>query len=333
METVVPILGALVSLAVILAGCELFTNGIEWFGSKLNLSTGAVGSVLAAVGTALPETLVPIVAIVFTGGLKAEEIGIGAILGAPFMLSTLAFMMTGLAAIVYHRRGRRDHDLQVDPATLGQDMAYFLVVYVIAIGLSFLPGKPLKVIGGIGLLAAYVFYVRRHFLRQSEPDTEELNPLYLHRRADIPRLRLVVLQILVSLSAIFFGAHLFVKNLETLSESFGVSALVLSLIITPIATELPEKFNSVLWVRRGKDTLALGNVTGAMVFQSCIPVMVGVALTPWVLDPRAIASAVVALLSVAVVFATMRLTRRLSPYVLLVGAPLYASWLWFALRH
>jgi cation:H+ antiporter len=335
MEIVGLIFAALVALAIILAGCELFTNGIEWFGSKLNLSTGAVGSVLAAVGTALPETLVPIVALVFTGGSKAEEIGIGAILGAPFMLATLAFMMTGLAAIFYHRRGRRGLTLTVDTHTLGQDMAYFLGVYVVAIALSFLPGKPLKVLGAVLLLGAYVFYVHRHFCRECATESEDLNPLYLHRRAETPRLRFVLLQIVVSLAAIFFGAHLFVQELEKLSEFCGISALVLSLIITPVATELPEKFNSVLWIGRGKDTLALGNITGAMVFQSCIPVLVGVTLTPWNLmqRPEAVASAVIALLSVAIVFITMRVTKRLSPYVLLLGAPLYALWLWFAFRH
>lgn len=333
MEIVGPAFLALIALGVILAGCELFTNGIEWVGSKLSLSTGAVGSVLAAVGTALPETLVPIVALVFVGGSKSEEIGIGAILGAPFMLSTLAFMMTGLAAIVYHRRGRRGLQLAVDTDTLGQDMLYFLGVYAIAIGLSFIPSKPVQVALAIGLVLAYVYYVRLHFCRECEEEGEQLNPLHLTRHVEIPRLRFVLLQVVVSLSAIFFGAHLFVQNLEKISEFCGISALVLSLIITPVATELPEKFNSIIWVGRGKDTLALGNITGAMVFQSCIPVMVGVALTPWHLDPRALASAVVALLSAAVVTVAMRLSHRLSPYVLLIGAPLYAAWIWFALSH
>src|SRR5438034_1359613 len=77
-----------VSLVLILLAAELFTNGIEWVGETLGLSEGAVGSVLAAVGTALPETLLPLVAIAI-GHPQGEEIGIGAILGAPFMLSTL----------------------------------------------------------------------------------------------------------------------------------------------------------------------------------------------------------------------------------------------------
>lgn len=56
------------TLGVILAGAMTFTNGIEWFGRKLNVTEGAVGSVLAAVGTAMPETLIPSVALVTSTG-------------------------------------------------------------------------------------------------------------------------------------------------------------------------------------------------------------------------------------------------------------------------
>lgn len=342
MSVVGEILLAILALGIILAGCELFTNGIEWTGSKLNLSQGAVGSVLAAVGTALPETLVPIVALLVVRGETAEEIGIGAILGAPFMLSTLALLMTGLAAIVYHRQGKRDLQLDVDTHTLGQDMGYFLGVYVVAIGLSFLPNHGLKIIGAGVLVLAYAFYVWLHFRREEENEAEDLAPLYLQRACDVPRLRFVLLQVVVSLAAIFFGAQLFVENLEKISAHLASNllhwdaksiALVLSLTVTPVATELPEKFNSIIWIGRRKDTLALGNITGAMVFQSCIPVLVGVLCTPWHLDPRALASAAVALVSVGVVLTTMVVRRRLSPYVLLLGGPLYLGWLLFALRH
>jgi cation:H+ antiporter len=332
---------ALVALAIILAGCELFTNGIEWFGKKLHLSSGAVGSVLAAVGTALPETLVPIVALVIVRGEHSEEIGIGAILGAPFMLGTLAFLITGLAAIIYHRRGRRKLNLTVDPRTLGLDMAYFLGVYTVAIGLSFVDVRWVRIAGAVGLLLAYAWYVRSHFCGDCDED-HPLPPLHLSRMADTPRLRFVVLQIIVALSAIFFGAELFVRNLQVISVVLGsrllgweaaTVALVLSLTVTPIATELPEKFNSIIWIGRRKDTLAMGNITGAMVFQSCIPVAIGILLTPWKLEPRALASAIVAIFSVALIFVVMRLTKKLSPYLLLMGGPLYAGWLWYALRQ
>jgi len=78
------------SLVVIVGASELFTNAIEALGARLKFSEGVTGSVFAAVGTALPETIVPLVAIL-TGHEHSisEEVGVGAILGAPFMLSTL----------------------------------------------------------------------------------------------------------------------------------------------------------------------------------------------------------------------------------------------------
>ena len=119
------------SLLVILGGAELFTNGVEWIGEGFGLSEGAVGSVLAAVGTALPETILPLVAIV-TGHVSGEEIGVGAILGAPFMLTTLAMLVVGLAVVIVARGGRRSTDLGGDPGVLRQDLGYFLVMYTLA---------------------------------------------------------------------------------------------------------------------------------------------------------------------------------------------------------
>src|SRR3989337_1057569 len=98
------ILILILAFIVILLGAELFTNSIEWFGRKLELAEGAVGSVLAAVGTALPETMIPIIAIGFATGEASDAIGVGAILGAPFMLATLAMFVTGVAVLVPARR-------------------------------------------------------------------------------------------------------------------------------------------------------------------------------------------------------------------------------------
>ncbi|MCD6359286.1 MAG: sodium:calcium antiporter [Armatimonadetes bacterium] len=320
------------ALLVIVAGCELFTNAIEWLGVKLKLSTGACGSVLAAVGTALPETIVPIVAILVIGGESSKEVGIGGILGAPFMLATLAFAVTAIGVLVYTRSGRRrTSELQVDTRVLSHDLGYFLVVYVAAIGSSFLPWHWAKLTVAAGLLVLYAYYVWQHF-RTGHSIEEEFNmaPLRLTPSVENPRLRWVVGQTLVALGCIFVGAHVFVEHLTEIARSASASPLVLSIIITPIATELPEKFNSVLWVRDSKDTLAMGNITGAMVFQSTIPVTVGLLFTPWALDKNALASAIIALTSGTLVYAHMKIRGHLSPWALLVGLPLYLVFLYIA---
>jgi cation:H+ antiporter len=75
------------------------------------------------------------------------------------------------------------------------------------------------------------------------------------------------------------------------ADAAGTQPLVLSLVITPFATELPETINSFVWARAGKDGLALGNISGAMVFQSTVPVAFGLAFTTGGWTPKRWSSA------------------------------------------
>ncbi len=322
------------SLGAILLAAEMFTNSIEWLGRRLHLSEGAVGSVLAAVGTALPETLIPIIAILMGGGAEAShEVGIGAILGAPLMLSTLGFFVTGGAVLFFALRHGRPRQVLIAPRTIGRDLVSFLPAYAVAIGAAALPVGPARwaAVAGLGLL--YAFYVVQTFRRDARQGhaEEELRPLYFQRRAGEPQRRRIVAQVLLSLCLIIVAAHTFVGHLTVVAHAVGVSSLVLSLIITPIATELPEKFNSVIWVRQKKDTLALGNMTGAMVFQSSIPPMVGILGTEWKLTGPALAAGLIALVAGAFPLGELLLRRRLSPGTLVLGALFYGLYLLFAL--
>jgi cation:H+ antiporter len=331
-----------VAFVIILAGAELFTNGVEWFGRKLELAEGAVGSVLAAVGTALPETMIPIVAIVTSHSAHGSDVAVGAILGAPFMLSTLAMFVTGVAVLAVARRRPAGDVMPVDPVVLGKDMRTFAVAYAIALAAAFLPAPlgPLKPVVGLGLLGIYAFYVKAHLDAEPEVDGSELAPLRLHRldrRAHrrepaVPRLRIVTTQVVVALAMIIGGAVLFVDAVETIGRELGVNETLLALVIAPIATELPEKLNSVIWVRQGKDTLALGNITGAMVFQSTIPTVVALVLAgaTWSISPGselAFASAGIAFLSSAAIFIPMARSGVLRGRRLLVGGAFYLVYL------
>jgi cation:H+ antiporter len=268
--------GLALSFVVILVGAELFTNGVEWIGEGFGLSEGAVGSVLAAVGTALPETLLPLIAIL-SGHGAGEDIGIGAILGAPFMLTTLAMVVIGVAVLVTARGGRRSTDLQFDPAVMRQDLGYFLVMYSLAAVAGLIHVKALHYALAVVLVVGYVYYVRRHF-QADEKDTgeeeagSEIKPLYLWGLArrvkrslpgwtkDVSTVAPFV-QVTIALGCIIGGARLFIWAVDIVGAKFHVPPLAFALLVAPVATELPEKFNSVLWVRRRKDTLALGNMT------------------------------------------------------------------------
>src|SRR4028119_596575 len=126
------IIELILSLAAILGAAVLFTNAVEILGDRLGRGRGAGGSILAAVGTALPETMIPIVAIlgaviVGSGGAAAGEIGVGAILGGPFPLATLARPIAGWATILYRDRRSSGSEIVVNRQVTIPDMAFFLV--------------------------------------------------------------------------------------------------------------------------------------------------------------------------------------------------------------
>lgn len=320
MFTFIYLLGGLV---LILLSAEIFTNGVEWLGKKMKLSEGAVGSVLAAVGTALPESVIPVVAIFFGTGESSEEIGIGAILGAPFMLATLALSITGIAAMVYTVGGRRRDYMQIDQSVMKRDLRFFLIIYSLAILTTFMP-LFLRPLVAVVLVVTYLFYVASTLRNGKSMEEAELKVLYFAIKSlQEPPSSRIVLQVAAALGGIIAGAHLFVDGIEKAAEILHISPFVLSIFIVPVATELPEKFNSLIWVRRGKDTLALGNITGAMVFQSSIIPAFGIAFTQWVLSDLALASALLALAGAGLVYANLSLKKSLRPGALVLNGSFY----------
>jgi cation:H+ antiporter len=227
------------------------------------------------------------------------------------MLATLAMLVTSLGVLFAVWQGKRDLTLRINPQLYLFDMRYFLVAFGMGIGASFLPAHSwLRWVVALLLLAVYLRYVLV-LLRHEDPSIEtaeetNLHALYLAPKVAEPQLPIIYTQVGLGLLGIMVAAHFFVHEVQTLSQLWHIPAFILSLIIIPIATELPEKFNSVMWVQEKKDQLALGNLTGAMVFQSCIPMAIGVAFTPWVLDSSAWLSVVITLISVGVMMATVR---------------------------
>ena len=293
----------LAGLLTILIGAELFTNAIEWLGSRLGLSEGAVGNLLAAVGTALPESIVPLVAFL-AGNPEAMHIGIGAILGAPFMLGTLAMFVTGFAAWLLKGRRSGRKVMHVDADAVSRDLRYFIIMYLIAVSASFLPQwcHPIMV---VLLFLGYLFYAWTAVHSGQTLSDEGMHPLYFSRQLR-PSFFLIILQLLLGLGAIVGGARYFVNGIEYAANLYGMHPLVLSMIIAPLATELPEKFNSVIWVSQGKDRLALGNITGAMVFQSTMIPAMGILLSDWAPNTAAGLSSVILLCTVGGLYTAIR---------------------------
>jgi cation:H+ antiporter len=307
----------------------------------MDLGEGAVGSVFAAVGTALPETMIPVIAILFGSGARSHSVGVGAVLGAPFMLGTLALAVTGIVVLLTARQRISGEQVVVRQTVVAHDVQTFVLAYAWAIALALLPGgwAVARALGAGVLVIGYLWYVRQHLREDADEDAELPEPLRFHRfdrhqhrlNTHDPRVRMVLLQVLFAIGLIIAGASLFVGAVEALGSRIGMDEAILALLVAPIATELPEAVNAVIWIRQGKDTLAIGNITGALVFQATIPTSIALLFAPelWLVDGHtlaAFASALVAFASVGLISIPMIRRGRLMGRGLLVGAIFYVGY-------
>lgn len=319
-------------LLAVLMSAWLFTNALEWLGVRMGLSHSALGSVFAALGTALPEASIAVLAAVAPGpvqGGPGDAISIGAVLGAPLLLGTLGFAVLGFGAL---RAGRSA--VRVSPTGLRRDMGFFLLAFGVAAVLGVVGAPPLvRWPAGAALLGAYVVFILRTLNGESRAGGAGPVPapllLSLRRRgsgaAQPPTAWAMAAQVALAVGVMFGGAELFVQTLTSLSLRLGLSGFVLAALIAPLATELPETVNSLVWLGQDKDALATGNVTGALVLQGAVIPAVGMWFTPWAFDPLEAVAAAVAWLGALAVLLGYRRAGRLSPWLLLAVGALYVG--------
>jgi cation:H+ antiporter len=303
------------SLVLVVVASELFTNAIEWAGYLLNLGSGATGSLLAALGTSLPETVVPIVALA-THSSGANLVATGAVLGSPFLLLTLGAGATGVAVVI--RGGERR--LAVDPSQVRRDLGVFIGAFTVAVLSSLLPSGARIAVGALLLLTYAVYVVAT--LRGSASAGERPEPLHIVRwRSGEPHPVLVSVQLVIAVALLILGSQLFVTALDRTASALEIPILVLSLVIVPVATELPETLNSVLWVRTNDDALAFGNVAGSATFQSCVLATLGIVFTTWKPGSAGYISATLTVLTAAYLLVILWRGRGHGGYLMLVLIP------------
>lgn len=307
----------LLCAVAIYLSCEWFVNAVEWLGMRLNLGKMAVGTVLAAFGTALPESVVTLVAVTTGATPQAKDIGVGAAMGGPLALSTVAYGITGLMFWQRRRQLTASGTLtgsgaladDVDFDRLAKDQAWFLPIFMVKVALG-LVAFAFKPVLGLLFFAAYVVYFLKEIGTEGEEGEHDgLEPLKLQPRAANPANWAIATQTLAMLAVIFVASQLFVKQLDAVSPMLGLSSAVTALLLSPIATELPEIMNAIIWVRQGKVSLSLANISGSMMIQATVPSGLGILFTTWRFDHALVWSGVVTMIAIAYLLAVTRSGR------------------------
>jgi len=292
----VAVLALLLSAGFVYWACEYFVNGVEWVGHKAGISQNAVGTVLAAFGTALPESVVTFVAVVFGPSTESKNIGIGAALGGPLVLATIAYPIVGVMLLLTGSQPAKA-PIDVNRRRLGRDQGWFLLIFVFKIALGFLAFSLKPWLGWV-FLAAYAAYTWAEVRHDGDETEGELEPLLFQRKAENPGWLLVSAQTLLALAVIYVASHAFVAQLNAIGPWLGIPSTAVALLLSPVATELPETMNAIIWIRQGKHRLALSNISGSMMVQATVPTALGLFFTPWIFDGALTVAAAVTAIAV-----------------------------------
>lgn len=337
MTHVLLLLGCAVSIYL---ACEWFVNAVEWLGVRLKVGRLAVGTILAAAGTALPESVVTLVAVLFGSPEHGNDIAVGAAMGGPLVVGTIAYGVTGGMLIWRRTHNPSQPNTQatnqaraqarmpvmagsgagagsevagpppanpadkrdlagVDTGRLARDQTWFLAIFTVKVSLG-LVAFAIKPWLGLAFFAVYILYfVKEMTGTGDQASADDLEPLKLQPARAVPTTLAVTAQILVTLTVIFGASQLFVQQLEWAGPALGLPALVVALLLSPIATELPEIMNAIIWVRQGKTQLALANISGAMMIQATVPSGIGILFTAWKFDSALILAGAVTMASVS----------------------------------
>jgi cation:H+ antiporter len=270
-----------------------------------------------------------------TASMKVnEEIGVGAILGAPLMLSCLSISLLGFAVLA--KRGVKGH-FNPEKNGFARDLNFFILAFAFAALALFIPHALPAVRFTLAFVLVVIYFVYILLTLRASKNlvadghgTEAETPMFLCRIGLPNNMLVILLQILLGLALLVAGAKGLIHGVEEAAELIGISALLLSLLIIPIATELPEKVNSILWIRKHKDTLAFGNITGAMVFQGTLLPAIGIMLTPWEPRKEVLAGVIVTLL--AALWLRWAVSRgQLKVWHVWVNGAMYVTYLFIAL--
>jgi cation:H+ antiporter len=291
-------------VAIYLA-CEWFVNAVEWLGLRLKVGPLAVGTILAALGTALPESAVTGVAAILGHTPEEKAIAVGAAMGGPLALATVAYAVVGLTLLAQRRHPTPQE--YGDLRKLRRDQLWFLAIFVVKVGLG-LVAFAIKPWLGLLFFVAYAVYFWLEIRVPNEPGVlgDALEPLRVQRGTQHPANWAIVGQTLATLVVVFIASQVFVRQLEVVGPMIGLPATVTALLLSPVATELPETLNALIWTRQGKMKLALANISGAMMIQATVPSGIGLLFTPWRFDRPLLLSGITTMAAIVYLLWTMR---------------------------
>ncbi|MDE1829465.1 MAG: sodium:calcium antiporter [Thaumarchaeota archaeon] len=224
-----------------------------------------VGRTLLSVATTLPEIGI-VVAAAKVGSFDAA---IGSALGSNLFMMTLGLAVMLIIATTKLSRAPQKF---IDVKEFKMDKILLVVTAVVG-AVTFVNGYDLSdAILFSGLFGAYLYLAYREMKKEKSQERFESQLHANFAKRSGKHFARSVMLFAVGTAGIFFGAEPFVHSLQGLASDLGVSVVMLAIIVSPIAGEMPEKISMIMLARKGSNgaSIAVANVLGSKIVNNTL---------------------------------------------------------------
>ena len=231
---------AIIGLGLLVLGAEIVIRGSISFGKKINISLFAIGVVIVAGGTSLPELASSINAVLN----NYSDLALGAVVG-----SNIANLVLVMAATTIIFPIVNINKNQINQAWIN----IFLGIVLLCMAFFYFN----YIFGIVAILTLiYLMYIQ---MKKGEIDNTEIDK---NDYSTIISLILIVLGIIF----LVFGSDLLVSSAIEIAKKYNVSEAVIGLSLIAFGTSLPELVVGILSAIKKKVDFALGNILGSNIY-------------------------------------------------------------------
>jgi len=232
-----------IGLVLLIFGAEIIIRGSVSLGKKLKVSLFAIGVVIVAGGTSLPELASSINAVI----TNHADLAVGAVIG-----SNIANLILVMAATSFLIPISNINQNQINQAWINIGLAIILII------MSYLI-LPFNYLFGI-LSICLLFIIMFMQVKQGSLDVSEVQ-----EKGDYS-LFISIIFIVGGIVLLIYGSDLFVESAINIANQLNIPEAIIGVSLVAFGTSLPELVVGILSAIRKKVDFALGNVLGSNIY-------------------------------------------------------------------
>jgi len=232
-----------IGLALLILGAEIIIRGSISLGKKLKVSLFAIGVVIVAGGTSLPELASSINAVI----TNHADLAVGAVIG-----SNIANLILVMAATSFLIPISNINQNQINQAWINIGLAIILIFMSYFI-------LPFNYLFGI-LSICLLFIIMLIQVKQGSLDVSEVE-----EKGDYSLL-ISIIFIVGGIILLIYGSDLFVESAINIANQLNIPEAIIGVSLVAFGTSLPELVVGILSAIRKKVDFALGNVLGSNIY-------------------------------------------------------------------